>query len=481
MAVGRILTLVLCAWGFATAVRASPRTDPTAGRAVFTGAATPHATSIGLDPAALGLGSVNQLYVAVTGALDQLSIQLDGVDPATGASTGLGPRVRDAELGAGATIALVYHIAGDFTLGFEAHSAPPESFPTGQRALQYQVLGGGERDLAATAGASYKVANELFVGASLSHQNTLLKLDYVRDSALEGATGPSAICNDIAACGFGNADAAETWHVDVRSPTLSTSNLRVNIGAVVQILRDVWLGVAYHTPPESGVQTELAGHVVIDRAPRDVRADPDHLAQIRGQSVVEVQFPASVDAELRARLPLELDLHVGGRWEDLSRLSAYDVRAYGSTLPRFGVPEWTERPRGLHDAFAGWAGAEQIDHGQTLRFGGRAGFETASVTAERTSPLTISPASLTLDVGAQLRIAHGLIAQLSYGLQYFPTVTVTDSAFDPRDRVICSAKNFDYDAPECAAVRNGYAISTAAGTYDRLQHAVRFALRYELQ
>src|SRR5689334_12322143 len=151
MAVGRILTLVLCAWGCATATAwASPRTDPTQGRAVFTGAATPHATSIGLDPAALGIGSINQLYVSVTGALDQLSIQLDQVDAATGDSAGPGPRVRDAELGAGAMVALVYHIAGDFTLGFEAHSAPPESFPTGQRALQYHVLGGGERDVAAT-------------------------------------------------------------------------------------------------------------------------------------------------------------------------------------------------------------------------------------------------------------------------------------------------------------------------------------------
>ena len=64
-----------------------------------------------------------------------------------------------------------------------------------------------------------------------------------------------------------------------------------------------------------------------------------HQPQIMGQSVVEVQFPASVDAELRARLPLDLDLHIAGRWEDLSRFTAYDVRAYGSTLPRLGVPE----------------------------------------------------------------------------------------------------------------------------------------------
>jgi hypothetical protein len=30
-------------------------------------------------------------------------------------------------------------------------------------------------------------------------------------------------------------------------------------------------------------------------------------------------------------------------------------------------------------------------------------------------------------------------------------------------------------------VRNGYAISSAAGEYERIQHALRFGLRYEFQ
>ena len=476
MAVGRILTLALCcATG---AAWASPRTDPTVGRAVFTGATTPHATSIGLDPAAIGLGSTNQLYLSVTAVLDQLRISLDRLDNGTLVP---GDQVRDIEAGAGAMIAYLYHIGGDFTLGFEAHATPPESFPSGgQTALQYHVLGGSERDYLATAGASYKVANELLVGASLSHQNTLFRLKYARDSALESTAGPNNLLCGGTPCGFGNPAALEQWDVNVRSPWLSTSNLRVNIGALVQIMRDVWLGVAYHTPPESGVQTELAGHVTIKRAPRDIDADPDHTAGVKAPSLVEVQFPASVDAELRIRLPRDLDLHVAGRWEDLSRLSAYDVRAYGSTLTRLGVPEWTERPRGLHDAFAGWAGVEQVDRGQTWLFGGRAGFETSALSANRTSPLTISPASVTLDLGAQLRISHGLIAQLSYGLQWFPTVNVTNSAFNPEDRVTCIASNFDYATEACQAVRNGYAISTAAGTYDRIQHALRFGLRYDM-
>src|ERR1700704_309130 len=153
MIVPRILTLALsCA--AATAV-ASPRSDPTAGRAVFTGATMPHATSIGVDPAALGLGSVNQLYVAFTGVVDQLHIALDhGPD-----GTSPGGRVKDVELGPGAMFAFIYHLASDsLTLGVEAHAAPPETFPSGKTALAYHVAGGGERGWLGTGGGGHKGA-----------------------------------------------------------------------------------------------------------------------------------------------------------------------------------------------------------------------------------------------------------------------------------------------------------------------------------
>jgi hypothetical protein len=473
MIVPRILTLALsCA---AASAGASPRSDPTAGRAVFTGATMPHVTSVEVDPAALGLGSVDQLYVAFTSVLDQRHVTLDhGPDDASP-----GGRARTAEPGPGAMIAGILHLAGDtLTLGFEAHTVPPETFPAGEPALQYHVAGGGERDVLASVGASYKIADILFVGASLSHQTTFLRMQYTRDSALESAQGPGAVLCSGAPCGIGNPEAAQRWDVDVRSPLLSTSNLKVNVGVLVQVAHDVWLGLGYHTPPGFGVETELTGHITIDKAARDL-AGPDDPAQLREKSVVEIQFPASADAELRARLPGWLDLHVGGRWEDLSRLSAYDIRAYSNTSVANGIPEWTERPRGMHDAFAGWAGVEQVDRGQAWLLGARAGFETSALSAARTSPLTVSPASVTLDVGAQLRVSRGLIAQLSYGLQYFPTVTVARSSFDPQSRVECMAHNYDYTTPWCAATRDGYAIASAAGSYDRIEHALRLGIRYD--
>jgi hypothetical protein len=471
MALRRILTWALI--GAAATAQASPRGDPTTGRAVFTGAATPHPTSIGLDPAALGLGPANQLYVALTGVLDQLHIQLDniGID----GNRSPGPRVSDIEPSPGGVIAFIYHLAGDqITLGFEARTNPRESFPANQQALRYHTLGDGERDWLASVGASFKLTGDLFVGASLSHQNTFLRLRYARDLALEGGRA------DVLANGFGNPDAAEVYDVNVRSRALSTSNLRVNIGVAYQLARDMWLAVGYHTPPGFAVQTELTGHVDIVRAPRDVARDG--VDRLHGGAVVEIQFPASVDAELRARLPHQLDLHVAGRWEDLSRLRSYDVRTIGTTLRPNNIPEWTERPRGLHDSFAVWAGVEQVDSGglPQVLFGARVGFETSAVTEARTSPITIAPASVTLDLGAQRRIARGVIVQLSYGLQYFPTVKVGASAFDPTDRLTCDDSGNDYATPACAAVRGGYAIAPGAGSYDRIEHALRLGLRYEL-
>lgn len=472
-----MLTLAaLCA---GATVHASPRSDPTTGRAVFTGATAPHATSIGLAPAAIGLGSFDEVYLAVAGTIDQRHIALDPI--ALDGSRAPVPAVRNVELGPAAMLAFIYHLAGEaVTLGFEARTIAPETFPSQRSPLRYHTLGGGERDWLASAAASFRVTGDLFFGASLSHQNTQLRLRYARDTALEngrGAGGVDSPCGG-APCGFDNPLATEIYEVDVRSPFLSTSNLRVNISGVFQLARDVWLGFGYHTPPGFAVQTELAGQVEIERAPRDRLPGEQPL---RGDSVVVIQFPASIDAELRARLPLQLDLRVGGRWEDLSRLQAFDVRTYGSMLPPSGVPEWTQRPRGMRDAFAGWAGVEQVDAGQALLVGGRLGFETAALPADRTSPITISPTSLTGDLGAQWRTPYRLILQLSYGLQYFPTVTTRDTtAFDPGDRLACIASSFDYSTAACRAVREGYAISSAAGDYTRFEHAVRIGLRYEI-
>jgi hypothetical protein len=155
------------------------------------------------------------------------------------------------------------------------------------------------------------------------------------------------------------------------------------------------------------------------------------------------------------------------------------VRGYGSTLPPNGIPEWQPRPRGFHDGLAAWAGVEQVERDVPVIFGARAGFERSALPDARTSALTFAPLSLTVDAGMQYRLSEQIVVQASYGLAYFTRADVKNSAFDPDARLACSDASYDYTRPECAAVRSGYAIPSAAGSYGRIEHAMRLAVRYE--
>lgn len=465
---------------------ASPRSDSTQGRAAFTGAATPSATSIELNPAALGLGpDVNEVYLAATSVLEHLSIRRRTLDIDTGA-LGDGADVSANLISPGGMLAYIWHsgAGGRVTLGVALHSSPAERFIANQEALRYHTLGGSHRTYAASIGSSFRLSGRVHVGVSLSLRPSVLKLRYARDTALEAGRDPDrGIASDCGGspCGVENPAAAERYDVDVRSDWIALDNVVATIGIVVQLAREVWLGVGYHTPPGLSIENELTGTMVVQRAPRDGGETID------GAATVYLSQPASFDVELRARVSPGLELHVGSRLEDLSRLAAYDVRGYGSAFPAAQIPEWQVRPRGFHDglrrfAIAGWVGLDQVERDFPLVLSGRLGFETSAVPDERTSPITIAPLSATLDAGLQYRITRDVtpqvVLQASYGLQYFPEVSVTDSAFDPRDRLACYDAGFDYSTPACASVRNGYAIPTAAGDYSRIQQAARIALRF---
>jgi hypothetical protein len=451
---------------------ASPRSDPTVGRAVFTGATLQSATSLSLNPAALAGGKATvEFYFAATGVLEQFGIRRKQIDAASGELVD-GENVNDLAAGPGGSFAWLGRPSPRTTVGLELRIPSPELFPDGQ-ALRYHSRGSKQRNYIATGGFGIRATSRFFFGASISHDVADLDLRYSRDTALD--TGITSDCNG-APCGFENPAAAEDYKVDVHSDYLSSENLRVNLGIVVRLFNDLWIGIAYHNTPGFGIQTQLDGKMVVTKSPRDGGS------VLRGDSTVLVSYPASVDGEVRTRLLPDLELHVGGRWEDLSRMQAYDVRGYGTRFLGRNIAEATLRPRGFRDAFAMWAGVEQIEVNQStqrFRFGGRIGFETPALQDDRTAPGTVSPTSVTLDGGAQIRISPSWSMQLSYGLQVFSGVSVTRSDYDPRFALDCAANNFDFSTRGCVAVREGYAIPTAAGDYSRLSHSLRVGLRYE--
>lgn len=454
---------------FAAHAHASPRTDPTLGRAVFTGATTWNATSIELNPSALGLGIRDEVYVSTFGALNQYSIDRAGTD-----------HVGATLFSPGGQLAYIWHTGADGKITLAAHlrTSPAERFIESEEALRYYILGGYHRTYAGGIGASVRFSSKFYFGLSLSAQTSYLRLRYARDTALEAGRDPTrGIDSDCGGspCGIGNPDAAERYEVDVNTSLFSASNVvAANLGFVFQIAHDIWIGVAYHAPPGLAIQNQLTGTMSIQQAPRDGGG------LVTGGATVYLQQPASVDAELRARLPQDFDLHVGFRWEDLSRMRDYDVRGYGSAFPSANIPEVMPRQRAFQDTFAFWTGVDQVDAGQFVRFGGRIGFETAAVPDERTTPWTIAPTSLTLDGGVQFRIAPQLVVQGTYGLQYFPTVKEGQSDFNPQSQLDCYDSGYDYATTACGFVRHGFGLPSAVGDYSRIEHAFRLSVRYEL-
>jgi len=449
------------------------------GRTVFTGAATANPTSIDVNPAALGLGETTEFYLAALAVVNRYAIDRAGVNIDTGATTAGPDATTDYTASPGGTLAYVYHTGNDgrITLGFQImRSAPAERFLEREE-YRYHTLGGYQRTISPlTIAASLRLTRRFYIGVSIASQSNFLTLRYARDTALESGrgseTGTSSDCAG-SPCGIENPIADERYNIEVDSGLFSTSIIAANLGIAVMLAKDVWLGVGWHVPPGLAVQNELKGEIYIAQSPREERD------ALTGAASVYISQPASVDAELRARLPRNLDLHVGARWEDLSRFQSYDVRGYGSTLPQNNIPEWQIRPRGFHDTYALWGGVEQIGRTSPLALGARVGIETSAIVDRRTSPLTIAPTSATLDLGLQYRMAPNLVLQLSYGVQYFPTVDVSDSAYDPLARLTCIDSGYDYTKPGCVSTRYGYAIPTANGEYSRIEQAMRLAVRIE--
>jgi hypothetical protein len=455
----------------------SPLDDPTTGRAVFTGAATPHATSILLNPTALALGPTGvYFYVGGTLTLDQIAVDRKQIDLATGELRD-GENIRALGFGPGGTFGAWKLFAGRTLAvgGLVVSPAPSVPFVEGEPGLGYHSLGGVHRTTElATLAAAYRVIRRIYVGGAVSLTRTRVRLSFLRDTALEaGSDAVRGVASDCggAMCGVENPAAAERYDVDVFPTSLvAAENLTVRVSGLVEVYPEWWLGATYRFA-STGVSLE--GSATVTGAPRDggvVR---------RGDALVFFDLPSAIDAELRGRISERFDLHVGGRYEDLSRFHSYDLRLLGFPAE---IPDWIERPRGFHDSVRMWAGVEQRDTGvdQPFLWGARIGFASPEVTTARLSPTTIRRWGLTGDVGGQLRLG-GAVVQLGYGIDFRPTVAVDDSEYNPIDRLDCIESGFDYSTTACQRVRDGYAIPTAAGSYRRLTHAFRLGLRYDFR
>ena len=458
----------------APAVAASPGPDQTAGHPVFTGAVSPHPTSIIGNPAALNLGPEGgHLWLGGLVGVDQYRVMVRTIDPATGIATD-GPRVSARTWSPGGAFG-VYTVQPAFNLAAMVSLPPADEQITNRQALRYHTLGGyrRERTYAAVAGA-LRLFNGLYVGGSASYVDTRMQLAFARDTALDGGRGADGLGLDCggAPCGLGNPQADEIYRVEASTwSAKAQTKIAFTMGFVWKVTSQLTLGAVYREPQGFNAAITAAGVVAVTAAPRDGGGTRS------GAAVLQVVPPQTFEIGARIRSWPWGETVLGARWLNLSRERALDLRMYGRQLG--GVPEWYPRPEGFHDVFQAWGGIEQHDDGQRFVFGGRVGVDSSATPVDRISPAHVEGAQLTADVGVQLRILPTLILDAGYGVRYQPEKNVTTSAYDPIARLDCIAADYAYDEPGCAAVRGGYGTNTATGTYLRVGHVARLGVRWE--
>jgi len=477
--VGHAAALV-CA--LATPAVGSPFEDSTVGGAVFTGPVHGDMTSIVVNPAALGLAPEGvHFYLGGSLHVDQIGIDRRGVDPATGAETP-GASVDAITVTPTGSIGVM---GSNHKIGIAlVLSWPPveNRFVADQEALRYHSLGGShDSQHWGVLGTWLRVDDPIVIGVAVGVSESEVELRFDRDTALEaGRNSVDGIASDCggAPCGLENPAAAEHYVIHTDSSDLG-DKAWIGLGVTWELPAGWLLGASYRSPP--GFTTSLAlspidvrGTVEMTAAPRD-QGSAGAVVH-RGDAEISFNLPQTLRVGVRGPVLPGLDLVAAIRYETLSRHGQYDIRMFGGDLPA-SVPSWYPRYRGFDDVVTLEAGLEQHDGGEPVRLGGRLRFESGAVDAAETTPLQVEGLNLAAAVGIQLRLGGRWMLRASYGLTWYPQVSASPGVFDPIGRLDCVDADYDYD--QCAAVREGRGIPTAAGDYRRLDHALRTGLYLE--
>ncbi len=480
----------------ASAALASPLEDPTLGGAVFTGAVHPHATSLFLNPAALGLtGPGSHFYADSSLRFDQYDIDRQILrDPDVGLAPG--PQVSSSMFTPGGSLAW-YSSGEKISLGAALSLVMLDRYIDDQdEALGFHTTGGRHRQYVwrriyflrrqwelplslplpmPTLGASYKWRNFHF-GVSVSLRASSYDLGFYRDTALEaGRPGIEAPCDETdTPCGIANPNAAEHYEISASSADLLTANnLVVSGGLMWQFRPGWWFGVYYKSPPGFLSSISLIGTATITPTPFSGE-EP-----FSAQAEIIYQLPQTVEAGLRGPLFGNIEAFATARWQSLSRQRILDIRLINPVIGGGEVPERYPRFRGFEDVLTLQAGLEERPGGR-LRLGARVRLETPAVRDNAISPAQFDGLNLSAFGGAELRLFDRpkLSLYASYGLTYYPTVTAGEgSLFNPLARLECVDERYALDV--CVPAAEGRAIPTAAGTYSRIRHSLRAAIRYD--
>ena len=107
-------------------------------------------------------------------------------------------------------------------------------------------------------------------------------------------------------------------------------------------------------------------------------------------------------------------------------------------------------------------------------------FTTGGVPENAVAIDQIDGPGVDLSGGLELRLSERFGVTIGYTLGLMLPRDVTTSAFSPSAAIACNAAQHDIDTPGCAAIRDGRAIPTAAGSYWRFSNQLTLGLAIDL-
>ncbi len=463
---------------------ATPIDDPFVAGMSFSGPTAGDLGAIYWNPAALGLMRGFQVMVAGTARWSQVGVSRTPIFQATGAPGGPMPTGSATATnfrqpfqwppGPGAYVAVGYG-SDRFTLAVASYMPYLEqiTFPTspaGNEPTRYQMLSLDLRNLALVPALAIRFGNDFRVGLSSGFLFSTGSLSFDEDTALDSGQAGSAACPSPC---VENPAAAARYDIS-SGQSIGDAKFSVTLGGGVYYRhRNLELGLSYQSHPLGGAVAgvEVGGEQTTVTLPP--RQGGGLVACGGGQSSrcvfgdVSYRLPDLFIGGVTWHLRPGLQLDLIGRWLWTHEHDRIDIRLTGPTLEADGIPQNIVLYRGFHDVVEARARLaywwrERLRVGAELRAANGA-VDGNAINAAAVDGYQIEPVLL-----AELRLGRRFWLGAGYGITIMPSVSVTNSIFDPTAATACAAANGDLAKPACQKRANGTARPTAAGTYTNL-------------
>jgi len=373
-------------------------------------------------------------------------------------------------IGPGGFFGIAWDLGGDrFTLAFATYEPFVEQihFPTspaGDEPTRYQALAIDLRNVALVPALSIRLAGDLRVGFAPGFMFSTGRLSFAEDLALDNGTSTAE-------------NPAADARYDVSSGQgLSDATFSVTLGGGIYYRRRSFeLGLAYSSRPiggnVSGVEVAAEGTTITQ--PPSAGGGPVTCGAGGVQTTrcvfgdVTYKLPDIWTAGVTWHLGPGLELTGMVRWIWFHLHDRIDVRLTGATLDAAGIPEHIVLYRGFKDV---WDTRLRLAYWwrDSVRIGAALRFETSAVDSSAVNAAAVDGVKLEPILLAEVRISEHLWLGGGYGITFMPSVTVTDSAFQPQDATACAAANGNLGTSACRDALAGKARPTANGTYSQV-------------